>query len=294
MTAEELRHRFDNITVWKKGDQRAPHKPLLLLYALGRCYHEGRRLLPYLEVDKHIGQLLKAFGPSRPARPNDPFWHLRNDDIWVISDVDRLERQKNRPKPLVSSLKEVNPGAGFPEPIFQFLRSRSELIGELAQTLLDAHFSSTLHADILGAAGLRITVTNRSDRPSRDPDFRDRILDAYEHQCAVCGYDIRLENQLVGLEAAHVKWHQYRGPDTEDNGLALCVVHHKLFDRGAWRITDDYQLLTSDLVNASTGLDEWLLRYHGTSIARPTQSEYRVNPEFVEWHHSEVFKGTAR
>lgn len=294
MTADELRHRFEHINVWKRGDQRAPHKPLLLLYALGRCYHEDRRLLPYLEVDKQVGQLLKAFGPSRPARPNDPFWHLTNDDLWTISDVDRLERQKNRPKPLVSSLKEINPGAGFPEPIFQFLRSRPKLIGELAQTLLNAHFPSTLHTDILEAASLRITAANRSNRLPRDPEFRDRILDAYEHQCAVCGYDIRLNSQLVGLEAAHVKWHQYRGPDTEDNGLALCVVHHKLFGRGAWRITDDYKLIASDLVGGSAGLNEWLFRYHGASIAQPTKPGHRVDPEFVAWHKDEVFRGADR
>src|SRR5436309_3995253 len=28
--------RFDDLSVWKQGDQRAPHKPLLVLYALGR------------------------------------------------------------------------------------------------------------------------------------------------------------------------------------------------------------------------------------------------------------------
>jgi putative restriction endonuclease len=27
--------RFDQLNIWKQGDQRAPHKPLLVLYALG-------------------------------------------------------------------------------------------------------------------------------------------------------------------------------------------------------------------------------------------------------------------
>jgi putative restriction endonuclease len=27
---------FDQLNVWSRGDQRAPHKPLLVLYALGR------------------------------------------------------------------------------------------------------------------------------------------------------------------------------------------------------------------------------------------------------------------
>jgi putative restriction endonuclease len=27
---------FDQLNAWSRGDQRAPHKPVLLLYALGR------------------------------------------------------------------------------------------------------------------------------------------------------------------------------------------------------------------------------------------------------------------
>lgn len=38
----DLKNHFENITVWKKGGQRAPHKPLLALYALGRCIRGGR------------------------------------------------------------------------------------------------------------------------------------------------------------------------------------------------------------------------------------------------------------
>jgi hypothetical protein len=28
-------HQFDALTVWSRGGERAPHKPLLVLYALG-------------------------------------------------------------------------------------------------------------------------------------------------------------------------------------------------------------------------------------------------------------------
>jgi putative restriction endonuclease len=40
MASDDILHRFDRINVWKKHDQRAPHKPLLVLYALGR-WHNG-------------------------------------------------------------------------------------------------------------------------------------------------------------------------------------------------------------------------------------------------------------
>ena len=31
-----LQHAIENITIWRKGEQRAPHKPLLLLYVLSQ------------------------------------------------------------------------------------------------------------------------------------------------------------------------------------------------------------------------------------------------------------------
>ena len=35
-----LQHAIENITIWRKGEQRAPHKPLLLLYVLSQ-YQRG-------------------------------------------------------------------------------------------------------------------------------------------------------------------------------------------------------------------------------------------------------------
>src|SRR5437588_7846441 len=50
----------------------------------------------------------------------------------------------------------------------------------------------------------------------------------------------------VGLDAAHIRWHQAGGPDREGNGLALCVLHHKLFDLGAFTVSPSGLLLVSD------------------------------------------------
>lgn len=41
------------------------------------------------------------------------------------------------------------------------------------------------------------------------------------------GFNVRLGHQLVGVDAAHIQWHQAGGPDTEENGIALCSLHHK-------------------------------------------------------------------
>ncbi|NBA69773.1 HNH endonuclease, partial [Salmonella enterica subsp. arizonae serovar 41:z4,z23:-] len=42
-----LKQAIANITIWRKGEQRAPHKPLLLLYDLSH-YRQGHdRLFDY-------------------------------------------------------------------------------------------------------------------------------------------------------------------------------------------------------------------------------------------------------
>ena len=53
---------------------------------------------------------------------------------------------------------------------------------------------------------------------------------AWDRQCAFCGYDGQITGASVAIEAAHVRWFAFNGPDALDDGLALCALHHKLFD----------------------------------------------------------------
>jgi putative restriction endonuclease len=75
--------------------------------------------------------------------------------------------------------------------------------------------------------------------------MREAGPDPYEYQCAFCGYDGVIDTVPVGLEAAHVPWRAFDGPDDVDNGLSLCSLHHKLFDKGAFGIGDGNRILVS-------------------------------------------------
>jgi putative restriction endonuclease len=68
---------FDELTVCQSGDQRAPHKPPLVLYALGR-YQPGQPAeIPFAEVSRDLTELLKEFGPFRKSHHSEyPFWRL--------------------------------------------------------------------------------------------------------------------------------------------------------------------------------------------------------------------------
>jgi putative restriction endonuclease len=291
---EQLIRAFDGINVWKRADERAPHKPLLLLMALGRVQRGESRLLPYRDVDPKLRSLLIEFGPTRKSyHPEYPFWRLQNDGIWEIPCADQLEPRRGHTDARKSELILNDAAGGFPAEIDVTLRGDASLIRELAQDILNAHFPDTLHDDIATAVGLDLAETIIRRR-KRDPEFRTRVLRAYGYQCAVCGFDVRIDQQSIGLEAAHVKWHQARGPDDETNGVALCTMHHKLLDFGAFSFSDDLRVLVSERANGSAGLAEWLLAFHDRPLRRPQRVEYALREEYVSWHVREVFKGPWR
>lgn len=285
--------KFKTLNLWQKGGKRAPHKPLLVLYAIGKLLRAESRLIAYSDVEEKLGKLLQEFGPWKSSnRPEFPFWRLRNDGVWEVSDADKI-RQTKSGDAYITDLRRYEVSGGFPEPIALCLRNDPKLAFEISQNLLDAHFPASIHEDILQTVGIEFPIQIPS-RKRRDPDFRENVLKAYEYKCAVCGFDVRLGYKPVALEAAHIKWHQAGGPDTEVNGLALCVLHHKLFDRGVFRLSNQLEILVSEYANGSVGFEEWLMRFHRKKINFPQKQSYYPKMDFIDWHVREVFKGDYR
>ena len=106
--------------------------------------------------------------------------------------------------------------------------------------------------------------------------------------------DMRLDNVTICLDAAHIKWFQAGGPDHEENGLSLCSLHHRLFDRGAFTVDKNLSIAVSQSVSGSTGVEEILLRYHKKPIQEPQSLIYTPNPIYTDWHIKEVFRKPAR
>jgi len=286
----ECLQRFDNLNVWKRGSERAPHKPLLVLYALGR-WQDGETKIAFCDAFPIIKELLQDFGPERKTyHPEFPFWHLMNDGVWEI-DVKFDKRPGS--SALKRELVEQDARGSLTLDVLEALDEDSNLVSKIARRVLESHFPQSYHSDILERVGLNTELMISHSR-KRDPRFRDRVLTAYEFRCAICGFDVRLGNVTVGLEAAHIKWHQAAGPDTADNGLALCSIHHKVFDRGVFTISDDRVMVVSDHANGSEGLESVLLRFHGRPIREAQRPEWLPNTQFLDWHRREVFKGMAR
>ena len=295
MTTSDLLTHFQNINTWKSKGTRAPHKPLLILMALGEIQRGNTGFIPYTSIEPKLKGLLIDFGPYRKSYyPNLPFTKLANDGLWQLNEPNLIDTKQDYTSKF---LREHHLAGKFPEHVIQQLIKDPELLKSIAEIILEQNFPDTLYQDILDAVGLDLTLTlsERIIKPirKRDPHFRESILKAYEYQCAVCGFSVRLRHQLLALEAAHIMWHQAGGPDVEVNGLALCATHHKLFDMGAFTVTEDLKMLVSDEVNG-IGAQDWLLRHDGKSIKPPQKRSFYPNPEYTAWHVNEVFKGGYR
>lgn len=290
MTKDELRARAADLSVWTRGSERAPHKPLLLLWSLGRLAAGKDRLTPYTEVDEGLRPLLEEFGPPRKSYHTEyPFWYLRNDDLWEVRGVENARvREGKASQPTKGELLRLKATGGLVPEAYDLLSSDPGLLKEIAGHLVDAHFPDTLRSDVLSAVGLDDMEVAR--RRKRDPRFRAAVLVAYGYRCAVCDFDARLGNAPLAIEAAHIKWHQAGGPDRVANGLGLCSLHHKLLDRGAFTLRTDGEIEVSPLVNGGPSTEQSLVRFHGDQIRLPRDGSVHPGPDFIDWHRTEVYR----
>ena len=117
--------------------------------------------------------------------------------------------------------------------------------------------------------------------------FRESIMANYRERCCVCG--IPIPELLV---AGHIiPW-----KDREDlrlnprNGLCLCALHDKAFDRGLLTIDTNYTVEISSMVNQylpQEGLDRGLVAYQNREILLPDR--FLPGKEFLEIHQQAYF-----
>jgi len=304
VTRDQILAAFDGMRVWQRGDKRAVHKPLLVLLALGRLARGEAPLVEFADIEGKLGSLLREFGPSgSEASRHNPFWHLRTDGLWQLAGPEAILVRPPSAGPTITELRQGHVSGGFPEPLRLALARDPALVAEIAGRILNAHFPESIRQDVLDAVGLSLEVegttsdatTAATPARRRDPAFRAKVLLAYEYRCCVCGHDLRLGDNVIGLEAAHIKWFQAHGPDVVPNGLALCSLHHKIFDLGAFTVLPgNHQIVFSRHLMGAHDTKDKLLAHHGASLIQPQSKDYLPNPEFLAWHRTEVFKEPGR
>ncbi|MFE3852403.1 phosphorothioated DNA-binding restriction endonuclease [Streptomyces griseorubiginosus] len=288
--------RAASLRQWSRDEVRAPHKPLLLLYALARFQADTEGELRYSAVEADLKQLLAEYGPTRKTTPAYPFHHLVSDGVWEV----HTERGAGSPGTGVRELRASGAAGRLAPDLRAALRQEPSLLGRMARVLLDLHFPPSLHQDLCGAVGLELELAETDalappERRQRDRRMRELVLTAYEYQCAFCGYDGMIDTAPVGLEAAHVRLWAFDGPDDVDNGLCLCSLHHKLFDKGVLGIGDGHRILVSQrFVGRSPAARDHVTALAGRPLIGPQPGIRPIRAAHRSWHTSQVFRGSPR
>ena len=297
---DEWRTALGNLNTWKRGNQRAVHKPLLSLMLLARAEAGGDSSVRFEEIYEQLHCLLHDFGPRRKSlHPEYPFWHLQSDGFWHVEEAEALPLRKAGNSPTKSTLLKMDAAGFVPDELWRVLAEDARLRLELTNLVLKQFWPETQHGKIKQAVGLPdgyipTTGTETSKKLKRDPEFRKAVLRAYEHRCAVCGYDGRLGTSDLALEAAHVQWHAYKGPDKVENALAMCSFHHDALDAGALGISEDNKVLVSADVHGGDMVKQLLVRFNARRFREPQSGFNRPALSYVKWHWREVFKKPQR
>ena len=300
MNAHDILERFQTLRTWRNRDHRAPHKPLLIIWMIGRCLNGESRLAPFELVDFELTRLLQRFGPAAQS-PNThyPFWRLQNDEVWEI-DRPHLVGTTSSGNAHRNDLVRHDIHGGLKRTDYDELRNDPAKGLQIASSLLAAHFPESLHDEILRATGFddawqklggpHIIDYVWTRRRKRDNVFRSQVLDAYSNRCAICEFNVRVNESPIAIEAAHIRWHSCDGPDETRNGLALCSLHHKLFDYGAFTVLPDLRVYVSNAAEGQ-GWDEFLGQYHESTLrVVPALTDNQPAQEFLRWHGLQVFR----
>jgi putative restriction endonuclease len=127
----------------------------------------------------------------------------------------------------------------------------------------------------------RVYITAAVRQRLHQRAFRERVLDAYRHQCSFC----RLRHEEL-LDAAHIIGDtEPKGEPLVRNGLSLCKLHHAAFDRHFLGLRPDYVLeVRPDILRERDGptLVHAIQALHGASITLPRKSVQQPSRELLE------------
>jgi putative restriction endonuclease len=282
--------RIDAINVYKKGANRAPHKPLYLLFLLA-CRQKGMpRMLAFSDVNPILSVALRLFGQrTASVNPEYPFWRLQNDGLSEVHPASPLvyELRESNTDPKKSSLIKNGATGGLISADFDLLSERPELLNEACHRILDNHFPASIHEDILDFFGIDLGAQLALPDHLKNYDFRSAVLSEYAFRCAISGFQSSPAVKHAGIESAELVWRNHGGASTVSNAIAMSTLHRKLFHLGLFTIDDDYTVrLSPDLgIADSVGLK------NGRSISLPSPASFFPALTSLAWHRRWVFRG---
>lgn len=149
MSKEEVLDRLSLLRQHQRQGQRSPHKPLLVLLALGRLVTEGTSAVSWSVDSETLADLIRDDGPPSSTSPTQsaayPFTRLRSDGVWTLDQDVPMDRVK----PLT-----VHRVIGRLTPRLEDALRNPDIAAAAARRLVESEFPPTIAPDVLLAVGL--------------------------------------------------------------------------------------------------------------------------------------------
>ena len=227
-----------------------------------------------------------------------PFGRLHRSNPDIVTLAARLGRSPSAVAMKLSNFASIDPAhrARNVHGLSNASRADKAIWDEFSANPEQVAFLSerSMHGLILGARPRRTgdpagpTEVVRSIRSRLVQGFfRDAVLASYESQCAMC--DIHLAELLT---ACHIiPWSKsiQRRADPR-NGLALCALHDRAFDRGLLTVGSDLRILLSGRLKVKLAG-----RMHRLALLELEHKELRMphrffpDPDALTYHRDTIF-----
>ena len=271
-------------------------KPLFLLLLISRIENkvdiENRFLFHDIERDLDI--LIKSFGGrTASSKPEQPFNYLASSMIWELKSPygSGLIPDNKVSKKI---MRDSETYGYLNKDVYDLLRSDERNRAIASSFILDKFWPETVQTDIrnhLGLPELMVLAHDKYRKKKRDPAFAYGVLEHYDYRCAVCGFSSGFNGVPFGIDAAHIMWHAYDGPDSLENGLALCKLHHWALDRGVYTLMPEtLEIKVSPYFKARDEVSHLLIE-NLTGERLKTDSYNGPSGEFIKWHQENVYVG---
>jgi len=115
--------------------------------------------------------------------------------------------------------------------------------------------------------------------------FSNKVKTNYNNQCAICS--IKTKEFLIGSHI--IPWSKRKDIRIKpSNGICLCSLHDKAFDKGFISLTNDLKIIITEIKLDDLQLVNELKKINGKKIFKP--KIHAPEKEFLEYHREAIFR----
>lgn len=293
---------------------KAPHKAVLLL-SLILLEKEGKADLRDIRIDTYLldtwSELWSCLEYDKAGPIYLPLYHMKSDGFWHIEYKEgQSPRQPRSMRKFTRMVERVH----IEEELLKMIHnkeSRNELInallnggyfsdkekGELNEKIEEIISSFKYEKELEVKIEKEFTTDPTKDdaifKKSRNSAFRRLVVRSYLERCCVCGMKLVTSSGISIIDAAHIlpfsKFHN----DDLRNGLALCKIHHWLFDRGIISVDQYYRTIVSRSIETEEP-EKAITEFSKKEIILPHEPKRYPSQVALEWHRGNVWDENLR